>query len=196
MVVFFLCPFSYFFGVFIKILNLIVLPTEKYNTHFLTFCPSIRLTFAALVFGALFFLLIQRPERVCRSSSSRSHNRSMAEKKVKKSKMGEGVKPTILPHFTSTIHRKGRPACLRGLHRTGQVYPWGGAHSKSETKWWRCNLGGQLIWSGKVSGRPKTLQNPVLQLPSTQPPRFVYPDTVGTVLPFAPVSRLKRNTMF
>lgn len=58
MVVFFLCPFSYFFGVFIKILNLIVLPTEKYNTHFLTFCPSppsIRLTFAALVFGALFF---------------------------------------------------------------------------------------------------------------------------------------------
>lgn len=34
----------------------------------------------------------------------------MAEKKVKKSKMGEGVKPTILPHFTSTIERAAQHA--------------------------------------------------------------------------------------
>ena len=112
MVVFFLCPFSYFFGVFIKILNLIVLPTEKYNTHFLTFCPSPPPPSALLLLhlcSGHFFLLIQRPERVCRSSSSRSHNRSMAEKKSEKKQNGGRCKTNNFTAFHKYHPSKGPP---------------------------------------------------------------------------------------
>lgn len=127
MVVFVWCPFSYFLAAFIKMLNLIAFPLRNKTLFFGFFRPApptTRLTFAALVLEVLFsfclLLPVSRPERICRSSSSKSHNRSVAGKKKKQwGKKKEGCGRPILPRSQVTYPSS------EGDRSTspGQVYP-------------------------------------------------------------------------